>query len=63
MRCCVIPLLLQIEANPYHYDSHKELISLLRTTGDLDAVRKAREAMHEIFPFTEGQSCWTPFLS
>ena len=32
-----------------------ELIGNLRQTGDLDAVRKAREKMYELFPLTEGE--------
>ena len=45
---------LQLSTNPYHYDSHLQLISLARSVGDLDAARKAREAMHKVFPLTEG---------
>ena len=41
--------------NPYHYDSHVELIKLLRQSGDLDKVRNAREGMNKIFPLTEGK--------
>lgn len=42
-------------SNPYHYDSHVELIKLLRQSGDLDKVRNAREGMSKIFPLTEGK--------
>lgn len=44
----------QLSTNPYHYDSHVQLISLARSAGDLDAARKAREAMHQVYPLTEG---------
>ena len=45
----------QVAGNPYHYDSHVELIKLLRQSGDLDKVRNAREDMSKIFPLTEGK--------
>lgn len=44
----------QVASNPYHYDSHVELIKLLRESGDLDKVRQAREDMNKIFPLTQG---------
>ena len=44
----------QVEKSPYHYDSHVELIKLLRESGDLDRVRNAREGMSKIFPLTQG---------
>ena len=43
-----------MESNPYHYDSHVQLIKLLRESGDLDRVRNARESMSKIFPLTQG---------
>ena len=45
---------IQIEASPYHYDSHVQLIQLLRQLGDLDQARQARRQMHKIFPLSEG---------
>ena len=36
------------------YDHHVELIMLLKTAGDFDKTRAAREAMNLIFPLTEG---------
>ena len=36
------------------YDNHVELIKLLKTSGDFDKLRAAREAMNVIFPLTEG---------
>jgi hypothetical protein len=43
-----------VDGNPYHYDNHVQLIGLLRQLGDLDGARKARNAMSEAFPLTEG---------
>ncbi|KAJ7387452.1 positive regulation of histone deubiquitination [Desmophyllum pertusum] len=51
---------LQVEKSPYHYDSHVELIKLLRESGDLDRVRNAREGMSKIFPLT--QDLWSEWL-
>eukprot|EP00795_Rhopilema_esculentum_P015566 gene15566-6831_t len=42
-----------VTANPFQYDGHISLIKALRLSGDLDATRKARECMSEIFPLTE----------
>ena len=44
----------QVASNPYHYNSHVELVKLLRESGDLDKVRNAREEMSKIFPLTQG---------
>ena len=44
----------QVASSPYHYDSHVELVKLLRESGDLDRLRDAREGMSKIFPLTEG---------
>ena len=49
-----IPLI-QIEASPYHYDSHVQLIQLLRQLGDLDKARQARRNMNKVFPLSEGE--------
>ncbi|KAL9980223.1 hypothetical protein ACROYT_G008778 [Oculina patagonica] len=51
---------LQVASNPYHYDSHVELIKLLRESGDLDKVRNAREGMSKVFPLTE--ELWSEWL-
>ena len=51
-----VTTLLQVEGSPYHYDSHVQLIRLLRQLGDLDGARKARNAMNEVFPLTEGSA-------
>ena len=56
-RVAPVTSLLQVEASPYHYDSHVQLIRLLRQLGDLDGARKARNAMSEVFPLTEGRVC------
>lgn len=49
----------QVESNPYHYDSHVQLIKLLRESGDLDKVRNARESMSKIFPLTQGNNYYS----
>eukprot|EP00111_Clytia_hemisphaerica_P004917 TCONS_00014140-protein len=41
------------EANPYQYDKHIELITALRSTGDLEQLRNAREAMSNVYPLSE----------
>ena len=45
---------MQIESSPYHYDSHVQLIQLLRQLGDLDKARQARRNMSKSFPLSEG---------
>lgn len=42
----------EVEASPYTYELHVQLISLCRKLGDLDKLRAAREKMSEIFPLT-----------
>ncbi|XP_064460497.1 squamous cell carcinoma antigen recognized by T-cells 3-like [Ornithodoros turicata] len=42
----------KIQANPYDYQGHLNLIKYLRGTGNLDKLRAAREAMSKIFPLT-----------
>lgn len=42
----------QVRSNPFAYDPHVNLIALLRKTGDLDKLRKAREEMSKLFPLT-----------
>ena len=44
----------QVEANPYKYDKHIELITALRSEGDLEQLRNARESMANIYPLSEG---------
>ena len=44
-----------MQNNLYYYDGHLELIKTLRSMGDLDELRKAREKMAEIFPLTDGK--------
>ena len=56
-------LFFQVESNPYHYDSHVQLIKLLRECGDLDRVRNARESMSKIFPLTQGNICIAVFMN
>ncbi|XP_022698700.1 squamous cell carcinoma antigen recognized by T-cells 3-like [Varroa jacobsoni] len=38
--------------DPFHYDSHLQLIALLREGDDLDKLRASREAMAKLFPLT-----------
>jgi hypothetical protein len=45
---------LQLSQNPYAYDLHTQLIELLKTMGELDRLREARERMSKLFPLTEG---------
>ncbi len=45
---------LQLKENPFHYDSHLQLIELLRQLGDLDRARQARQNMSNNFPLSEG---------
>ncbi|XP_038876547.1 squamous cell carcinoma antigen recognized by T-cells 3 isoform X1 [Benincasa hispida] len=42
----------QLSSDPSNYDAHVQCIKLLRKIGDIDNLRKAREAMSEIFPLT-----------
>ncbi|XP_011655427.1 squamous cell carcinoma antigen recognized by T-cells 3 isoform X2 [Cucumis sativus] len=42
----------QLSSNPSDYDAHVQYIKILRKVGDIDNLRKAREAMSEIFPLT-----------
>lgn len=45
----VSDLLSKIESQPYDYDSHIELIRLLRQSGELEALRQQREAISQKF--------------
>ncbi|KAK3597200.1 hypothetical protein CHS0354_003704 [Potamilus streckersoni] len=49
-----------INDSPYVYNNHVELIKLLKSIGDLDKLREARERMHSIFPLTE--ELWQQWL-
>ncbi|KAL5475045.1 hypothetical protein EMCRGX_G027093 [Ephydatia muelleri] len=42
-----------LSENPYHYDSHVELVRLCRVSGDLERTRAARVKMNELFPLSE----------
>ncbi|KAI4296137.1 hypothetical protein L6164_036120 [Bauhinia variegata] len=42
----------QLSANPYDYDAHVQYIKLLRRMGDIEKLRKAREAMSDLFPLS-----------
>ncbi|WJX26121.1 hypothetical protein P8452_15092 [Trifolium repens] len=42
----------ELAANPSNYDAHLQYINILRKTGDVDRLTKAREAMSEIFPLS-----------
>ncbi len=43
---------LQLEKNPYDYDSHVDLIGTLRKCGELEQLRSARQAMASAFPLS-----------
>ncbi len=45
----------QVDANPYMYDTHIELIKLLKASGDFEKLHDARQRMSELFPLTEGE--------
>lgn len=44
----------QLSKSPNSYDLHVELIRGLQKLGELDQIRHAREAMHAVYPLTEG---------
>ena len=46
---------MQLSESPYHYESHVELIQLLRQQGDLDKARQARKNMSDVFPLAESK--------
>ncbi|PIK44442.1 hypothetical protein BSL78_18719 [Apostichopus japonicus] len=43
----------EVAANPYQYDLHIQLITVLRKEGEFDKLCKAREDMSAIFPLTD----------
>ena len=45
----------QLSKNPYLYDTHIELIKLLKQLGELEQLRDARQRMSDLFPLTEGK--------
>ncbi|XP_062095039.1 uncharacterized protein LOC133800931 isoform X2 [Humulus lupulus] len=40
----------ELSTNPSNYDSHVQYINLLRKMGDIEKLRRAREAMSDLFP-------------
>jgi RNA recognition motif-containing protein len=42
----------ELSTNPANYDAHVQYIRVLRKEGDIEKMRRAREAMNEIFPLT-----------
>ncbi|XP_054777916.1 uncharacterized protein LOC129285944 isoform X2 [Prosopis cineraria] len=42
----------ELAANPSNYDAHVQYIKLLRRMGDIEKLRRAREAMNELFPLS-----------
>ncbi|KAM6563314.1 hypothetical protein CsatB_023312 [Cannabis sativa] len=40
----------ELSTNPSNYDAHIQYINLLRKTGDIEKLRRAREAMSDLFP-------------
>ncbi|XP_054717886.1 squamous cell carcinoma antigen recognized by T-cells 3-like [Uloborus diversus] len=51
----------QVDASPYTYELHVELISLCRKLGDLAKLRAAREKMSQIFPLSS--ELWLDWLT
>lgn len=50
----------QISKDPYQYDTHIDLIKLLKQLGELDQLRDARLRMSKLFPLTE--DLWLDWL-
>lgn len=50
-----------LEASPYSYDLHVQLISMCRNLGDLNKLRVARESMSKLFPLTS--ELWLDWLT
>ncbi|KAL9246096.1 hypothetical protein vseg_019674 [Gypsophila vaccaria] len=42
----------ELSRNPANYDAHFQYIQLLRKMGEIDKLRRAREAMNQLFPLT-----------
>ncbi|KAJ7967924.1 squamous cell carcinoma antigen recognized by T-cells 3-like [Quillaja saponaria] len=42
----------ELSTNPSNYDGHVQYIKLLRKAGDIEKLRRAREAMSELFPLS-----------
>ena len=40
---------------PYEYEKHVELVTLLRDAGELDQLRDAREKMNRYFPLAPSE--------
>eukprot|EP00775_Hariotina_reticulata_P001716 gene1716-2059_t len=51
----------QLEANPTVYDTHIQLIDVLRTAKLKERLRTARQRMHALFPFNETQ--WMDWIN
>jgi len=45
----------KVKQSPFNYEAHIALISALRSLGDIEKVRDARERMSSCFPLPEGQ--------
>ncbi|KAJ3417359.1 Squamous cell carcinoma antigen recognized by T-cells 3 [Chytridiales sp. JEL 0842] len=43
----------ELMENPYSYDAHLRYVSALRSLGQLDDLRAARQSMQSLFPLTE----------
>ena len=50
----------ELSKNPYLYDTHIELIKLLKQLGELEQLRDARQRMSDLFPLTE--DLWLDWL-
>eukprot|EP00882_Tetradesmus_deserticola_P018726 GHRQ01020111.1.p1 GENE.GHRQ01020111.1~~GHRQ01020111.1.p1 ORF type:complete len:179 (+),score=84.90 GHRQ01020111.1:151-687(+) len=51
----------QLEANPSVYDTHVQLIQVLRKCKLRERLRQARQRMHDLFPFNENQ--WMDWIN
>ncbi|WIA33569.1 hypothetical protein OEZ86_006693 [Tetradesmus obliquus] len=51
----------QLAANPSVYDTHVQLIQLLRKCKLRERLRQARQLMHDLFPFNESQ--WMDWIN
>lgn len=48
-------LLFKIKENEMNYNAHVGLIESLRSIGEMEDLRKARQAMNEIYPLSPGK--------
>ena len=51
----------ELLSNPYNYNAHLQLVTLLRKTDSFDQLRNARKAFSECYPLTE--ELWTDWIN